>query len=173
MNGFWKGIGTAIGLLIVAGVVVWTQGLKHGWWGYKAPHVKPASPVVNPLIRDNVLRPESNTDDDALARRLIGSWETTFSQNGVKVSGIETYFPDGTSTLAGTITIGGQTSAVSGSAIWKIEAKKLKERITQSSIPDILPVGKTIADDIIKLTGDECITRDSDGDLETRRRVSK
>jgi hypothetical protein len=128
----------------------------------------------NQHLRDQLLRPDrggaANSEDEELARMLVGTWEQTRESGKVTVSAVETFFPDGTTTLAGTITIDGKKSAISSTGTWRVERKKIHEKVIHSSM---LPEGKTWSDEIVKLTDTELVTRASDGEIETRRRISK
>ncbi len=112
--------------------------------------------------------------DDSLSRKVVGSWTATFDiKDGNRGSGTVTYFPNGTNTFSITATIAGKNFACSGSSTWRIEGNKIHTVITQSSNPELLPVGKTDVDDIVKLTDTELITRDKDGDTEIWHRIGK
>ena len=121
-------------------------------------------PAAGPSAADSPV-----TEDERLSRLLLGSWESKDEESAVA----ETLFPDGTST--GTVTTAletGKPLVVSLRSTWRIEGKRIHERITESK-PAVIPVGTTFADEIITLDGEKLVTRAEDGDLETRRRVTK
>ena len=108
-------------------------------------------------------------EDGRLSRLLVGSWES----NEQGVAGIETYFPDGTSSGTMTTTLdSGEPLVVTLRSTWRVEGKTIRERVTESK-PAVVPVGTAWADEIITLDGEKLVTRDEEGELETRRRVGK
>jgi len=117
--------------------------------------------------------PAPGSEDEAQASRLIGSWEGSVSLNGMQVSGVETYRPDGRFLFTGTTTREGQVSAVSYRGTWRISGKKLHTRLLHTSGPTAGKLGTVDVDEIVKLTDEEKTIRDSLGKLETLRKVRK
>ena len=121
-------------------------------------------PAAGPSAADSPV-----IEDERLSRLLLGSWESKDEGSAVT----ETLFPDGTSTGTVTTTLEtGTPLVVSLWSTWRIEGKRIHERITASK-PAFVPVGTTFADEIITLDGEKLVTRAEDGELETRRRVTK
>jgi hypothetical protein len=114
------------------------------------------------------------TGDEVLSKELVGAWAGTADlENGVKVSFTQTYFSDGTSAIAGKITFQGKDLDVNFKTKWRIDGKRIYEVITESSHPNLLPVGKSDSDEIVNLTDTLLVTRDKDGHTETKDRIDK
>lgn len=120
--------------------------------------------------------------DDALSRRIVGSWTQTGTteDGGGAIVGTETYLPNGTSTFAGTVTIlkDGKNISYSGSGTWWVKGGKLYEKITRADSPDAPGmkddfVGRTLECDIVNLTDEELTLRDKDDKIGILHRINK
>lgn len=139
--------------------------------------------LVEHTVDGPVQKQVEDESDGGLSRRLLGSWtETgTTEDGGATISGTETYYPNGTSTFVGTVTIlkDGKTISYSGGSTWRVEGGKLHEKITQANYPELVGkppdlVGTALDYDIVNLTDEELTVRDNkDGKIGTLRRISK
>jgi hypothetical protein len=106
------------------------------------------------------------------AKALLGSWRQDIKQGPVSGVGITTYLEGGKATSVASFEAGGQKIEVSAKATWTVEKDKLTIEITESSMPEMMPVGTKMVETILSLTDKEFKYRDeASGQDVTEKRV--
>lgn len=113
-------------------------------------------------------RAEHGMTDKELARALVGTWRMQDSVLGVSVNAVSTYREDGTAT--GEIVVGDQPPAKL-EWTWKVVDGQTQTKVTRSSMPDLVAVGETGTDRILRLSEGEYVYIDDEGQQITERRV--
>lgn len=113
-------------------------------------------------------RAEHGMSDKELARALVGTWRMEDTVLGITVSGVSTYRADGTA--SGQIVVGDEPP-VELEWTWRIEDGQNRTRVTKSSSPDLMAVGETGTDRVLRLTESEYVYVDDEGQQITERRL--
>ncbi|MCW1923935.1 hypothetical protein OKA05_15315 [Luteolibacter arcticus] len=119
----------------------------------EAPKETPAPPV----------KPEE------YAKTLLGSWRSDMKEGPVTGHSITTYLEDGKATSTGNFEAGGQKISVTAKAKWTLEKDKLITEITDSSMPEMMPVGTKIEQTILSLSDKEFRYTQSGKELTEKR----
>jgi hypothetical protein len=98
-----------------------------------------------------------------LERMILGSWRESVVMGEATSSGISVYSPDSTVTHQIKFVGPGLTIEVRTRSRWRIEGKELITEVTESSRPDVLPIGTTERDTIVAMEKNQWVYRDSDG----------
>jgi hypothetical protein len=106
------------------------------------------------------------------AKALLGSWRQDIKQGPVSGVGITTYLEGGKATSVGNFDAGGQKIEVKAKAKWSLVKNKLTIEITESSLPEMMPVGTKMVETILSLTDKEFKYLDeTSGEEVTEKRV--
>lgn len=106
------------------------------------------------------------------AKALLGSWRQDVKQGPVSGVGITTYLEGGKAVSTGNFDAGGQKIEVKAKAKWSLEKNKLTIEITESSLPEMMPVGTKMVETILSLTDKEFKYLDeTSGEEVTEKRV--
>jgi len=126
----------------------------------KAPEAPPAAKSVN---------------EEGYAKTILGSWKLEMKEGPVVGQAISTYEKDGTCTTAGSFTAEGQKLEAKAKGKWTIVKDKITIEVTESSAPEMIPVGQKSTDTILSLTDKEYRYRNASGEemKETRVVVEK
>jgi hypothetical protein len=116
----------------------------------KAPEAPKEAPKVAPAALAGT--PVKEAD---YAKGLLGVWKQDIKQGAVTGEGITTYLEGGKATSVATLEGGGKKIEIKASAKWSLEKDKLTVEITESSVPQMMPVGAKITQTIIALTDKE------------------
>jgi hypothetical protein len=108
-------------------------------------------------------------ENEALSQLIVGSWEETSSGGEVSSQETETFFPNKTSTILGTKTVGGKKSTFTMTCNWRIRGHTIYYTIIKTDSP-ALWVGYEYTWDIIKLTDTEMILKQGDVLFTARRK---
>jgi hypothetical protein len=158
MQGRIQGTGVLIAYGL-AGLLLVASGCRQE----KASEGSGASPADEKL-------PPSTAADLEMQRRIVGTWRTTMTEDDVTITGAVTYSPDGTAKFSGTLEFEGIVTPVNWSTTWSVRDNKIFEKFTESSMPDVLPVGEIAEDQIVRVTDQELVVLDADGLSTTYRR---
>jgi hypothetical protein len=120
-----------------------------------------------------VQQPPASAADRELERKIAGAWRATMTDDDVTISGEFTYSPDGKAEMIGVVQVKTVTTPMSWSTTWSVRDNKLIEKITESSMPEALPVGEITEDRIVRVNDEELVVVDSDGVTTTYQRASK
>ena len=105
-------------------------------------------------------------------KALLGSWRQDVKQGPVSGVGITTYLEGGKAVSVGNFDAGGQKIEVKAKAKWSLEKNKLTIEITESSLPEMMPVGTKMVETILSLTDKEFKYLDeTSGEEVTEKRV--
>ena len=77
--------------------------------------------------------------------------------------GIYTFRRDGTYLAQGSVKFRDHYVTVEGQGNWRIVKGVLIEDVTKSSVPEIVPIGRTYHDILLAVTDEECWIREEDG----------
>jgi hypothetical protein len=99
---------------------------------------------------------------------IIGKWVE--APTPVVRSGSTTFDADGTFSGEAELAFQGKTIALRVKGDWRIEDSTLIEKITASSVPDLVPVGLVTKDKIVALTEGSLTLRSEKGKEHTKKK---
>ena len=103
-------------------------------------------------------------EDREAAAKLVGTWMIRPDEYASIMSGgIYTFHSDGTYLAQGSVKFRDHYIAVEGQGTWRIAKGVLIQDVTKSSVPEIVPVGRTYRDILLAVTDEECWIREEDG----------
>ena len=133
-----------------------------------SPITQPTTPPVTPPA------PPAETQDQKLAKKIIGTWEDQLGNDGVEFQVREEFYPS--NEFSGTAigqNANGEVLYIRYSGIWKIQDGYLRYKTTSSSVPEFLPVGDLSAQKIVNISDKDLVyVVDDEGKTQISRRVS-
>ena len=106
------------------------------------------------------------------AKTLLGSWRQEMKEGPMTGHAITTYLEGGKATSVGNFEAGGQKIEIKAKAKWTLEGNKITIEITESSMPDAMPVGAKMTQTILSLSDKE-FRYNQDGQEITETRVKE
>ena len=118
--------------------------------------------------------PAPSVKVEEYAKTLLGAWRQDMADGPVTGHAITTYLEDGKATSVGKCDAGGQKIDVSAKAKWTLEKDKLSIEITESNMPEMMPVGTKMVQTILSLSDKEIRYKDeTSGQEVTEKRVKE
>jgi hypothetical protein len=103
-------------------------------------------------------------EDREAAAKLVGTWMIRPDDYAsIMRGGIYTFRSDGTYLTQGSVKFRDHYITVEGQGTWRIDKGVLIEDVTKSSVPEIVPVGRTYHDILLAVSDEECWIREEDG----------
>jgi hypothetical protein len=103
-------------------------------------------------------------EDREAAAKLMGTWMIRPDDYAsIMGAGIYTFRGDGTYLAQGTVKFRDRYVTVEGQGNWRIVKGVLIEDVTKSSVPEIVPIGRTYHDILLAVTDEQCWIREEDG----------
>jgi len=131
---------------------------------------EPAAPAAPKEAAKEAAAPTVKEED--YAKTLIGSWRHDMTEGPVTGHAITTYLEGGKATSTANFKAGDKELKVTATAKWTVEKDKLTTEITESSMPEMMPVGTKIEQVIVSLSDKE-FTYTQDGKKLTEKRVKE
>jgi hypothetical protein len=101
---------------------------------------------------------------------LVGTWYLDMELGGVRVQGATEYKADGTLQGRARFAMEDETIDLAVKGTWKLDGKTITTTVTQSSNPEMMPVGEVSKDEILELTASTLRYRDEEGQVVTETR---
>jgi hypothetical protein len=105
------------------------------------------------------------------SKQLVGTWKFEIKAEGMEVSGLTTYKPDGTCASKGNYNIAGEKSDFSAETKWVVKGNKLSFEVTKTSDPESMPVGLKWTETIVRINDKEFRYLDDEGKEQIEKRV--
>ena len=106
-----------------------------------------------------------------LSASIIGRWSAKDINSNFTLESATDYNPDGSTEMVAHITTQNEHITITVKGTWKISNRKLIVKATESSHPQILPVGVVTEDEIVSISSDKMILISEDGERLVRDRV--
>jgi hypothetical protein len=103
---------------------------------------------------------------------LVGTWYLDMEVGGVRAQGATEYKADGTLQGRARFTTEDETTDLNVKGRWKLDGRTLTTTVTESSDPEMIPIGEVSKDEILELSASILRLRDEDGlvTMETRQK---
>jgi|SRR5689334_964009 len=103
-------------------------------------------------------------DDREATAKLIGTWMIRPDDHGLIMgNGIYIFRRDGTYTARGSVKVRDHYIDVEGQGNWRIANGVLFQDVTKSSLPEVVPIGRTYHDVLLGITDENCWIREEGG----------
>lgn len=98
--------------------------------------------------------PEQTGFERAARQHLPGTWKFQYvnPEPRFEITGTSTYLANGTARYKGDLAVQGQSVPLEFAATWRVSGNTMETVITESSMPQIVPVGTRSTDTILELT---------------------
>lgn len=116
------------------------------------------SPSLRPARQSAEIK--ASATDNQLRDKIVGTWKYSFSF----LTGITIYNESGAFNGMGQLRLPDNEMNIYVKGTWTVQDGKLIETVTESSSPEVLPVGKRTVDAIISVTANKLTIVDENGD---------
>ena len=99
--------------------------------------------------------PAPSVKPEEYSKTLLGAWRQEYSEGAAKGHAITTYLEGGKATSVAHFEAGDKVLDVTAKAKWALEGDKLTIEITESSLPEMMPVGTKVEQTILSLSDKE------------------
>lgn len=99
--------------------------------------------------------PVPSVKPEEYAKTLLGAWRQDYSEGEAKGHAITTYLEGGKATSVAHFEAGDKVLDVTAKAKWALEGNKLTIEITESSMPEMMPVGTKVEQTVLSLSDKE------------------
>lgn len=124
------------------------------------------------LFVGSVLAAPARTEltDEEITKKLVGKWDETLEQEGVKGKVTLEYKKDGVLEAEGTLEIGGKEVKIKVTCKWKVEKGELIETIEKAEPEGLIPAGTVTKDKVLSIDDKTCTYKDEMGKEHTKTR---
>jgi hypothetical protein len=114
---------------------------------------EPAAPAAPKETTKEAPAPSVKEED--YAKTLLGSWRNEMNEGPATGHALTTYLEDGKATSSAHFKAGDKELKITAKAKWTLVKNKLTTEITESSMPEMMPVGTKIEQTIVSLSDKE------------------
>lgn len=128
---------------------------------------EPAAPT--PAKEEAKEAPAPSVKPEEYTKALLGTWRNEIREESYKGHTLTTYLENGTATSFAHLEAGDKGLDITAKAKWTLEGSKLTVEVTESSLPEMMPVGTKIEQTIVSLSEKEFRYKQSGKEVTEKR----